>query len=190
MEMANTPTATATTTTRSMMPSRATNPTSTSTSTSTSRRRRRRTPVFFLLFLVLLALLMLILGILQAPHNNASSSSGSNTRLREGLVEALTTIQVPPKYPQRITRQQKYTSFFPRTTTTVATAIAGTSSTSITGARFQDKATNPPNPQPPSPRRSSRRVRYDGKYPRNFAQKYKEHRGDATVITKVLSKGM
>jgi hypothetical protein len=30
-----------------------------------------------------------------------------------------------------------------------------------------------------------RRPRYSGKYPRNFHEKYKEHQGDANVISKV-----
>ncbi|CAB9512248.1 small subunit methyltransferase H [Seminavis robusta] len=35
-----------------------------------------------------------------------------------------------------------------------------------------------------------RRVRYAGKYPRNFKDKYKEHAGDDATISKVLAKGM
>jgi hypothetical protein len=35
-----------------------------------------------------------------------------------------------------------------------------------------------------------RRPRYAGRYPRNFAEKYKEHNGDADTISKVLAKGM
>jgi 16S rRNA (cytosine1402-N4)-methyltransferase len=35
-----------------------------------------------------------------------------------------------------------------------------------------------------------RRERYDGRYPRNFGDKYKEHGGDADTIAKVLAKGM
>jgi 16S rRNA (cytosine1402-N4)-methyltransferase len=35
-----------------------------------------------------------------------------------------------------------------------------------------------------------RRPRYAGRYPRNFAEKYKEHSGDADTISKVLAKGM
>ena len=35
-----------------------------------------------------------------------------------------------------------------------------------------------------------RRPRYAGRYPRNFAEKYKEHNGDTNVISKVLAKGM
>lgn len=35
-----------------------------------------------------------------------------------------------------------------------------------------------------------RRVRYSGKYPRNFQDKYKEHDGDEATISKVLAKGM
>lgn len=37
---------------------------------------------------------------------------------------------------------------------------------------------------------SSRRLRYSGKYPRNFDEKYKEHQGDEATIVKVLNKGM
>ena len=36
----------------------------------------------------------------------------------------------------------------------------------------------------------ARRIRYNGKYPRKFLDKYKEHQGDVDTITKVLSKGM
>jgi hypothetical protein len=36
----------------------------------------------------------------------------------------------------------------------------------------------------------ARRERYDGRYPRNFSDKYKEHEGDADTIAKVLAKGM
>jgi 16S rRNA (cytosine1402-N4)-methyltransferase len=36
----------------------------------------------------------------------------------------------------------------------------------------------------------ARRERYDGRYPRNFSDKYKEHGGDADTIAKVLAKGM
>ena len=35
----------------------------------------------------------------------------------------------------------------------------------------------------------SRRIRYSGKYPKVFAEKYKEKRGDPDTITKVISKG-
>uniref|UniRef100_A0A7S2UR02 Uncharacterized protein n=2 Tax=Attheya septentrionalis TaxID=420275 RepID=A0A7S2UR02_9STRA len=35
-----------------------------------------------------------------------------------------------------------------------------------------------------------RRERYNGRYPRNFGDKYKEHEGDADTIAKVLAKGM
>jgi 16S rRNA (cytosine1402-N4)-methyltransferase len=37
---------------------------------------------------------------------------------------------------------------------------------------------------------AKRRARYNGKYPRNFSEKYKEQRGDQDVIQKVLEKGM
>eukprot|EP00978_Attheya_sp_CCMP212_P049051 scaffold608906_cov94-Attheya_sp.AAC.1 len=40
------------------------------------------------------------------------------------------------------------------------------------------------------PRRPIRRERYNGRYPRNFGDKYKEHGGDADTIAKVLAKGM
>ena len=36
----------------------------------------------------------------------------------------------------------------------------------------------------------ARRERYDGRYPRNFSDKYKEHGGDADTIAKVIAKGM
>mmetsp|Transcript_11727 Transcript_11727/g.23356 ORF Transcript_11727/g.23356 Transcript_11727/m.23356 type:complete len:436 (+) Transcript_11727:685-1992(+) len=39
-----------------------------------------------------------------------------------------------------------------------------------------------------TPRRR-RRVRYAGKYPRNFSEKYKEHAGDTEVVRRVLEKG-
>ncbi len=35
-----------------------------------------------------------------------------------------------------------------------------------------------------------RRPRYAGRYPRNFAEKYKEHSGDSDTVSKVLAKGM
>jgi hypothetical protein len=35
-----------------------------------------------------------------------------------------------------------------------------------------------------------RRPRYAGRYPRNFAEKYKEHNGDRETVSKVLAKGM
>ena len=37
---------------------------------------------------------------------------------------------------------------------------------------------------------STRRVRYNGKYPRNFGDKYKELSGDEITVQKVLNKGM
>ena len=37
---------------------------------------------------------------------------------------------------------------------------------------------------------STRRVRYNGKYPRNFGEKYKELSGDEATVQKVLNKGM
>jgi len=37
--------------------------------------------------------------------------------------------------------------------------------------------------------RRRRRVRYAGKYPRNFSEKYKEHAGDTEVVRRVLEKG-
>ena len=37
---------------------------------------------------------------------------------------------------------------------------------------------------------SQRRIRYNGKYPRNFGDKYKELAGDEETVQKVLSKGM
>lgn len=39
-------------------------------------------------------------------------------------------------------------------------------------------------------KKKPRRVRYAGKYPRNFKDKYKEHEGDDATISKVLAKGM
>jgi 16S rRNA (cytosine1402-N4)-methyltransferase len=36
----------------------------------------------------------------------------------------------------------------------------------------------------------ARRERYNGRYPRNFSDKYKEHGGDTDTIAKVLAKGM
>ena len=43
------------------------------------------------------------------------------------------------------------------------------------------------NPLPPAPHK--RRVRYSGKNPRRFGDKYKEHSGDAATIAKVIASG-
>lgn len=42
---------------------------------------------------------------------------------------------------------------------------------------------------PEQPQRPPRRIRYSGKNPRNWQQKYKEHRGDADVLAAVLAHG-
>jgi 16S rRNA (cytosine1402-N4)-methyltransferase len=44
-----------------------------------------------------------------------------------------------------------------------------------------------PNPEAPLPHH--RRPRYSGKHPRRFAEKYKEHGGDAETVAKVLASG-
>jgi 16S rRNA (cytosine1402-N4)-methyltransferase len=49
----------------------------------------------------------------------------------------------------------------------------------------QDQTSPAPDPQPPH----RRRPRYGGKHPRRFADKYKEHGGDAATIAKVLASG-
>jgi 16S rRNA (cytosine1402-N4)-methyltransferase len=50
---------------------------------------------------------------------------------------------------------------------------------------------NNPEQSPQSRNSSSRRrLRYSGRYPRNFDEKYKEHQGDEATIVKVLNKGM
>lgn len=45
------------------------------------------------------------------------------------------------------------------------------------------------DPLPPSGSRPPRRKRYSGKHPRRFADKYKEHRGDAETLQKVEASG-
>eukprot|EP00545_Synedropsis_sp_CCMP1620_P005154 CAMPEP_0119004622 /NCGR_PEP_ID=MMETSP1176-20130426/1255_1 /TAXON_ID=265551 /ORGANISM="Synedropsis recta cf, Strain CCMP1620" /LENGTH=447 /DNA_ID=CAMNT_0006956353 /DNA_START=145 /DNA_END=1486 /DNA_ORIENTATION=+ len=68
----------------------------------------------------------------------------------------------------------------------IAAAAAAAAGLYDPAASTKDDDTTVPSPKP----QRQRRVRYAGKYPRNFSDKYKELKGDSSTIEKVLAKGM